>query len=77
MSEDLARIRETRKTYLRSISNQENRILGVISNYSANHQNELNLKSKKNGLIEKIEKVKEIDTKILFYLYQFTLQTIH
>ena len=77
MSEDLARIWETRKTYLRSISDKENRILGVISNYSANHQNELNLKSKKNGLIEKVEKVKELDTKILFYLYQFTLQTIH
>ena len=77
MSEDLARIRETRKTYLRSISNRENHILGVISNYSANHQNELNLKSKENSLIEKIEKVKELDTKILLYLYQFTLQTVH
>ena len=65
MSEDIARIRGTRKTYLCSISNQENHILDIISNYSANQQNELNLKAKKNSLAEKIEKVKELDTKIL------------
>ena len=47
MSEDIARIRWTRKTYLRSISNQENHILDLISNYSADQQNELNLKAKK------------------------------
>ena len=65
MSEDIARIRWTRKTYLRSISNQENHILDVISNYSADQQNELNLKAKKNSLTEKIDKVKELHTKIL------------
>ena len=65
MSEDIARVRGTRKTYLRSISNQENHILDIISNYSANQQNELNLKAKKNSLTEKMEKVKELDTKIL------------
>ena len=65
MSEDIARIRGTRKTYLLSISNQENHILDIISNYSANQQNELNLKDKKNSLTEKIEKVKELDTTIL------------
>ena len=59
MSVDIARIRGTRKTYLRSISNQENHILDIISNYSANQQNELNLKAKKNSLIKIIEKVKE------------------
>ena len=45
--------------YLLSISNPENHILDIISNYSANPQNELNLKNKK------IEKVKELDTKSL------------
>ena len=65
MSGYIARIRGTRKTYLRSTSNQENHILDIISNYSANQQNELNLKAKKNCLTEKIEKVKELDTKIL------------
>ena len=50
MSEDIARIRETRKTYLRSISNQENHIIDIILNYSANQQNELKLKAKKNSL---------------------------
>ena len=50
MSEDIARIKETRKTYLHSISNQENHILDIISNYSPDQQNELNLKAKKNRL---------------------------
>ena len=65
MSEDIARIRGTRKTYLHSISNQENHILDIISNYSANQKNELNLTVKKNSLTGKIEKVKELDTKTL------------
>ena len=65
MSEDIARIRGTRKTYLGSISNQENHILDIVSNYSANQQNEPNLKAKNNNLTEKIEKAKELDTKIL------------
>ena len=64
MSEDIARIKETRKTYLHSISNQENHILDIISNYSADQQNELNLKAKKNRL-KKFEKFKELDTTIL------------
>ena len=64
MSEDIVRIRGTRMTSLGSISNQENHILDIISNYSANQQNELNLKAKKNSLTEKIEKAKELDTKI-------------
>ena len=65
MSEDIARMRGTRKTYLSSISNQENHILVIISNYSANEQNELNRQAEKNSLTEKIGKVKELDTKIL------------
>ena len=65
MSEDIARIWGTRTTYLSSNSNQENHILDIISNYSANQQNELNLKAKKNCFTEKIEKVKELDIKIL------------
>ena len=65
MSEDIARIRGTRKTYLHSISDQENHILDIISNYSTNQKNEINLTVKKNSLTGKIEKVKELDTKIL------------
>ena len=65
MSEHIARIWGTRTTYLSSNSNQENHILDIISNYSANQQNELNLKAKKTCLTENIEKVKELDTKIL------------
>ena len=65
MSKDIARIRSKRKTYPRSIQNQENHILDVISNYSVNQQNELNLKAKEKSLTGKIEKVKELDTKIL------------
>ena len=65
MSEDIARIRGTRKTYLHSISNQENHILDIISNYPASQKNGLNLTVKKNSLTGKIEKVKELDTKIL------------
>ena len=65
MSEDIARMRGTRKTYLSSFSNQENHILVIISNYSANEQNELNRQAEKNSLTEKIGKVKELDTKIL------------
>ena len=65
MSEDIARIRGTRKTYLHSISNQENHILDIISNYSTNQKNEINLTVKKNSLTGKIEKVKELDTKTL------------
>ena len=55
MSEDIARIRGTRKTYLRSISNQENHILDRISNYSANQQNKLNLKAKKTVRLKKLK----------------------
>ena len=65
MSEDIARMRRTRKTYLRSISNQDNHILDIIWNYSANQQIELNLKGKKNSLTEKIENVNKLDTKML------------
>ena len=65
MSEDIARIRGTRKTYLHSISDQENHILDIISNYSTNQKNEINLTVKKNSLTGKIEKVKELDTKTL------------
>ena len=65
MSEDIARMRGTRKTYLRSISNQDNHILDIIWNYSANQQTELNLKGKKNSLTEKIENVNKLDTKML------------
>ena len=50
MSEDIAGIQGTRKTYVRSISNQENYIPDIISNYADNKQNELNLKAKKNIL---------------------------
>ena len=49
MSEDI-RMQGTRKTYQRSISNQENHILHTISSYSANEQNELNLKARKSSL---------------------------
>ena len=65
MSEDIARIRGTRKTYLHSISDQENHILDIISNYSTNQKNEINVTVKKNSLTGKIEKVKELDTKTL------------
>ena len=65
MSEDIARMRGTRKTYLCSISNQDNHILDIIWNYSANQQIELNLKGKKNSLTEKIENVNKLDTKML------------
>ena len=65
MSEDIARMRGTRKTYLRSISNQDNHILDIIWNYSANQQIELNLKGKKNSLTGKIENVNKLDTKML------------
>ena len=36
MSEDIIRIQGKRKAYQRSISNQENHILNIISSYSAN-----------------------------------------
>ena len=49
MSEDI-RMQGTRKTYQRSISNQENHILHTISSYSANEQIELNLKARKSSL---------------------------
>ena len=60
MFEDIVRIRGTRMTSLGSISNQENHIQDIISNYSANQQNALNLKAKKNSLTEKIETVVHI-----------------
>ena len=38
MSQDIARIRGTRKTYLRNLQNQEKVILDIISNYSPNRE---------------------------------------
>ena len=56
MAEEIAKTRGIRKTYLRNISNQEQYILSIISNYSSNQENEITLKSNKNSLSEKLKK---------------------
>ena len=65
MSQDIARIRGTRKTYLRNLQNQEKVILDIISNYSPNREQETILKAHKNSLLEKLDKLKICDDKIL------------
>ena len=53
MAEEIAKTRGTRKTYLRNISNQEQSILSIISNYLRNQENQITSKSNKNSLPEK------------------------
>ena len=65
MSQDIARIRGTRKTYFRNLQNQEKVILDIISNYSPNHEQETILKAHKNSLLEKLDKLNICDDKIL------------
>ena len=63
MTEELTKLRGIRQSYLRNISNQNELILTVISAYTSD--DEIQLKAKKNSLLEKIEKVKQLDTEII------------
>ena len=65
MSQDIARIRGTRKTYLRNLQNQEKVILDIINNYSPNREQDTILKANKNSLLENLDKLKICDAKIL------------
>ena len=65
IAEEITKIWGIRKINLRNISNPEQSILSIISNYSSNQENEITLKSNKNSLSEKIEKVKQLDERIL------------
>ena len=65
IAEEITKIWGIRKIYLRNISNPEQSILSIISNYSSNQENKITLQSNKNSLSEKIEKVKQLDERIL------------
>lgn len=55
MTENLTRLRGTRETYLRIISNQEQQILFLIESYSS--EKEIQLKASKNRFLEKVKKL--------------------
>ena len=65
MSQDIVRIRCTRKTYLRNLQNQEKVILDIIRNCSPNREQETILKAHKNCVLEKLDKLNICDDKIL------------
>ena len=70
---DISKLRGIRKSYLRNISNQEKEILYLTESYLT--ENEIKLKSHKNSLLEKIEKVKQLDDSIIENLSETELET--
>ena len=67
----LTRLKGSKRVYLRHMKNMERSILDEIGTFSCeNEEQTIKLTGLKNGLLEKIDKVKEIDQKILDILPQ-------
>ena len=67
----LTRLKGSKRVYLRHMKNMERSILDEIGTFSCeNEEQTTKLTGLKNGLLEKIDKVKEIDQKILDILPQ-------
>ena len=62
----LTRLKGSKRVYLRHMENMERSILDEIGTFSCENEEQIaKLTGLKNGLLEKINKVKEIDQKIL------------
>ena len=62
----LTRLKGSNRVYLRRMKNMERSILDEIGPFSCKNEKQITkLTGLKNGLLEKIDKVKEIDQKIL------------
>ena len=71
MTEDLARLRGTRGVYLRHVENMERSILDNIGTFSCENEDHISeLNALKNGFTEKLQKIKELDEKLLDLLPQ-------
>ena len=67
----LTRLKGSNRVYLRRMKNMERSILDEIGPFSCKNEKQITkLTGLKNGLLEKIDKVKEIDQKILDILPQ-------
>ena len=67
----LTRLKGSKRVYLRHMKNMERSILDEIGTFSCKNEKQITkLTGLKNGLLEKIDKVKEIDQKILDILTQ-------
>ena len=68
----LSRLKGSKLVYLRHMKNMERSILDEIGTFSCENEEQIRKLTglKKNGLLEKIDKVKEIDQKILDILPQ-------
>ena len=65
------RLKGGKRVYLRHMKNMERSILDEIGTFSCVNEEQISkLTGLKNGLLEKIDKVKEIDQKILHILQQ-------
>ena len=67
----LTRLKGSKRVYLRHMKNMKRSILDEIGTFSCENEKQISkLTGLKNGLLEKIDKVKEIDQKILDILPQ-------
>ena len=67
----LTRLKGSKRVYLRHMKNMKRSILDEIGTFSCENEKQISkLTGLKNGLLEKIDKVKEIDQKILDILTQ-------
>ena len=67
----LTRLKGSKRVYLRRIKSMERSILDEIGPFSCKKEKQITkLTGLKNGLLEKIDKVKEIDQKMLYILPQ-------
>ena len=63
--EELAKLRGIRNVYLRHLSNLESKIKELTASTEINNNNIISLRGTKNNFVDKLNKVKEIDCKIL------------
>ena len=69
--EALGRHRGTRQVYIRHVSNAEREILDILQNFEPeNEESVIVLESLRDGLTEKLAKIKAIDDSILVLIYQ-------
>ena len=65
------RYRGTRQIYIRHVSNAEREILDILQNFEPeNEESVIVLESLRDGLTEKLAKIKAIDDSILALIYQ-------
>ena len=67
----LTRLKGSKRVYLRHMKNMERSILDEIGTFSCKNEKQITkLTGLKNGLLEKIDKVKEIDKKYLTFYHR-------